>query len=751
MIAFTNNKFMRKWLCSVFLALAFVSCDKTINKENEGFNVLLFNDKINSEDPIANVNVYALTDGVLASNYNNINSGTDGSYPVYLENSQNTVLFFLTNGDNMPLDEIAVGKTTSADMFSKTTPVVDYNLSHPIQFYTAVQDISVVKGSQIEVAVTRSLARLDLKIQPGIDVKIDSCRIANIVDRSYIYPTKDLSHPNAALISASLSGSVFTATSATPQNGFFYLYESENVGSKAIFYIKLNGVKNILEVALPARIERNKKYGITIGSHGATLFSTLVVLPWGTGSDSDAATPSLPPLIDDINSNFPSSVSISKTKDTLFIPSGGASGVLAINTSVYTELTTESNMQIEPVTATSKATYVGNKFRLTFAQRKMTDPLKYSRIYVNDKTGSDQNNRYIVVVEYPYRTSFLNLRKEGVIDYCTMNFDGYIDGAISDITFSTPISSITCETSNTADTDFNWLHIDKSNPDDIKLLGAFKPNDVNAKGQLQESTINVEYPDGLVEVFKFTRKRHTLPVVFIGKRYWTKYNMRGNTKKYEDQIGLSDEPGPEVDIFEYLKTCTSEQYLYYAGANYKGLSQDGMYLRKSAENTLLYPEYLNYDNASLSTLSPTYHCPGGYEIPNINDFGDIMSKSAKFGLPANGGSAGYNSTAIPSIRFKIERHKRDDVVVDSFPVTTGMYHAKITEESTGTSFIWAGTGYQWNYYQAAPSYWIYAMVNSGNNLYYSFNHGSNYSKVESHASGETRIVRCIKSRVSHII
>ena len=737
------------WLFSVFFALAFISCDKTMYKDNEGFNVMLSNDKVDAEDPIVHVDLYVLTADFLTSKYHNLNSSADGSYAIDIENRQNTVLFFFANGNNMPLGEITVGATTSADMLSKATPVVDYNVSHPIQFYTATQDISTVHESLIDVAVTRSLARLDLKIQTGIDVKIDSCRITNIVDRSHIFPADKPLHPNAALISTSLSGSSITATSTAPQNGFFYLYESENVGSKAIFYIKLNGVKNILEVALPTKIERNKKYGITIGSHGATLFSTLVVLPWGIGSDSDATSPLFTPIIDDINSSFPSDVSISKTKDTLFIPSHGASGVLAINTSVDTELTTESNIQIAPVPATSKATYVGNKFRLTFERKKITDPLRYSRIYIKDKNGSTQNDRYIVVAEYPYRTSFANLNEEVVIDYNRVNFDRYVDGAISDIAFSTSPLNITCETNNAGDADFNWLHIDKSNPGNIKLLGVFKPNDINARGQLQESTIKVEYADGLVEEFQFTRKRHTLPVVLIAGRYWTKYNMRGNTKKYEDQIGFDNDIAG--DLFEYLKTSTSEQYLYYAGANYKGISQEGMYLRKSSANTLLYPEYLNYNNASLSSVSPTHHCPDGYEIPNIKDFGRIMHESARFGLPANGASDSYSSSSTPAIRFRIERHKRNNVVVDGMEVTTGMYHAKITEESTGYALVWTGIGHQWDSVGAAPAYWIYAMVNSGNDLYYVFNHGGNYSKVENHNSTKTRIVRCVKSQGGHII
>ena len=89
--------------------------------------------------------------------------------------------------------------------------------------------------------------------------------------------------------------------------------------------------------------------------------------------------------------------------------------------------------------------------------------------------------------------------------------------------------------------------------------------------------------------------------------------------------------------------------------------------------------------------------------------------------------------------------------MDGVEITAGMYHVKITEEQTGASLIWTGIGHQWSNTGVSISYWIYAMLNSGKDSYYSFNHVGNFSKVEGHNSGKTRIVRCIKSLGSHVI
>lgn len=713
------------------------------DKEEELLNFKLVSRSPSSEGTIKRVDVFLLREGRLSEKYTSVAANKSGTYPVLVKDPQNTRLLFLVNND-MVLEPAEGESGTLENLLSKTTPAVDYAATQPMLFYTGEKDLSGISEPMINVPIIRSLARLSLKMQSETTIKIDSCIISNIADRSYIFPSSTVSPAGLNLISASLEGSHFTVSPTTPQSGFLYLYESENANSKAVFFVKINGVRNKLEVSLPARIERNKDYCITINSRGATLFGSLEILPWEKGTELNANPAPFAPLAENVESALPAFIYLNATGDTIFAPAGSASCLLDIRANVQVELRTESNIGIEPVSeATSRSSYLGNKFKLTFVDKNINEPSTYSKIYIKDQSTSQYYDQYLVVARPAHRTHFVNLNSKAAIHGRNVNFDGYIDGLISDITFSSPPLKVI---SQTVDADFNWLRLDRNTETSYRIQGGFKPNDRKALGQDQESSVKVEYPDGLVEEFKFTRKRYSIPVVLIAGKYWSKFNMRGNSKRYEDQIGFDKDVD---DLFEYLKNCPDNMYVYYAGANYKGRSRQGMYLRKrAADNQLFYPDYTKYDAGSITDASPYLHCPEGYELPHRNDFGAVMNRTASLPLPENGNKLSYTSSTSAS--YDIERYQRNNIAIDKV-IVNQMYHARVTEKSTGNSLVWTGTGHQWDNSGVDLSYWIYALINVGSSDYYTFINNRNLSKMESQNSNKTRLVRCIKSPVTYII
>ena len=708
--------------------------------ENSVINVKLKSQDPNLSQQIHKLDVFVVTGDVIVKQYNNL-SAEGGLYPLNLEQKDNTRLIFVANGNDISFDPVE-GSTTHKEMLSKATPVADYKLSQPLMYYTGSNIISTSTEQILTVDMTKSLARVDLKIQAQTDIVIDSCVISNIVDRGHILPSGNLSHPDAKLISKTLSGKQLTATSTTTQEGLIYLYESYNANSTAVFHAKINGVKNIIKVALPVKIHRNKKHLITINSSGATLSSTLVILPWEEDFDIDAHPEQFKPLIDPINSDFPAVVTINKTRDTIFFPSTGTTGTLVIDADVETELSTDSDITIEPIPNTNKASYVGNQFKITVNRKDLNDPISYSRIYIKNKNATQHYGRHIVVTQPPYRMTLTSLNEEGTITGSDVNFNCYTDGKIANITYSEEPLDVVCETN---DLNFNWLLIDKTEPEANEIHGLFKPNDIDAKGQIQESIIKVTYNDGLVEEYKFKRKRESIPTVFIAGQHWAKHNMRGNSKKYEDQISVEEDP---EDVYEYLKTCSDADYIFYSGANYKGRSQEGMYLHKDINNVLNYNGYSQYADAVLSLASPYIHCPSGYQLPTKQEIGTILHETGRFGLTADYTAVEYTSNA--NIRFRLERHKRDNVTIDGILVAD-VVHTKITDTTTKASLTLAGTG---NQYDAANMDFhtiIFGMLNF-NDKYFTFNHKENYATIHAHTSPSTRtkVIRCIKSSVKHL-
>lgn len=727
-----------------FFLLLLSSCKKDIyDKKEELLNFRLVSRSLSSEGRINRVDVFLLREGRLSGKYTSVGANESGTYPVLVKDPQDTRLLFLVNSD-MVLESVDTEGGTLENLLSQTTPAVDYSLSHPMLFYTGEKDLSDISEPMINVPIVRSLARLSLKMESGAVIKIDSCIISNIADRSSIFPSSTVSPAGLNLISVPLRGSHFTVSPTAPQSGFLYLYESENANSKVVFFVKINGVRNKLEVSLPSRIERNKDYCITINSRGATLFASLEILPWEKGTELNANPAPFTPLAENVESAFPALIYLNSTGDTIFAPAGSGSCLLDIRANVQVELRTESNIGIEPVSqADSRSSYLGNKFKLTFVDKNINEASTYSKIYIKDQSASRYYDQYLVVARSAHRTHFVNLSSEAAIHGRNVNFDRYIDGLISDITFtSRPLKVV----SRSVDSDFNWLRLDRNTETSYRIQGGFKPNDRHALGQDQESSVKVEYPDGLVEEFKFTRKRYSIPVVLIAGKYWSKFNMRGNSKRYEDQIGFDKDVN---DLFDYLKSCPDSMYVYYAGANYKGRSRQGMYLRKGAAgNQLSYPDYTKYAGGSIADASPFLHCPAGYELPHGNDFGAVMNRTVSLTLPGNGNTLNYISSTSAS--YAIERHQRDNIVIDGVNVNR-MYHVRVTDKSTGNHLVWTGTGHQWDNSGVDLSYWIYALINPGSSDYYTFINTKGLSKMEPQNSNKTRLVRCIKSPVTYII
>lgn len=730
----------------VFFAYFLISCNIMENNvcEEEARSFKLLSRSLEAEGSIKWVDVFLMTGGVLSEKHTHAESNENGAYTLLVKDPQNTRLLFLVNGD-MPMETAEVGKSPERTFLAQTTPTADYAQTQPLLFYTGEKEMKGVSDPTINVPVVRSIAKLSLVISEGVNVEIDSCRISNIADRSCIFPSSTESPAGLKLVSASLAGSHFTASPSKPQDGFFHLYESRNAGTKAEFFVKMGGIRNKLMVELPSQIERNMDYTITIDSRGATLFTSLQILPWQEGPELNARPAAFEPLVESVESELPASIYLNATGDTLFAPPQNVSCTLAIKADVQVELRTGSNIAIEPVGAPNvqASSYLGNTFKLTFTGKNLNEEASYSKIYIKDQSASQYYGQYLVVARPAgARARFPNLSARATIIGRNINFSGYIDGVISDMTFDVPPVRVASETD---DPDFNWLRLDPKAEGNYRIEGGFKPNDSRATGQEQRSTVKVEYADGLVEEFQFTRKRRSIPVVFIGGKYWSKFNMRGNSKAYEDQIGFGQD---QEDLFTYLKTCSSERYLYYAGANYKGRSQQGMYLKKNEQGALTYPEYGNYGNGSITDASASLHCPEGYNIPHRDDFGAVMHQSAPLTLKANGLSLSYTSSA--GIRYTVERYDRNDIAIDGVNIPH-MYHVKVTESQTGHSLVWAGTGHQWDNNGADPTYWIYALINPGSSNYYAFIHSSNVARMEPHNQGKTRLVRCIKTPVTYVI
>ncbi|MGL5895325.1 MAG: hypothetical protein ACRCZM_12055 [Bacteroidales bacterium] len=713
---------------------------------------------VSSED-LDNVSALLYTQDLLSKRLDNMKPDAEGLFMVATDKTNADKLVFLAGDYTLPTSEF-IGDYSQ--LCGLVTPAVDFNSSFPSLFYTGQRKLSSLTDNLLEMSLTRSVAKLELKKITHLPVELDSCIISNLADRAYIIPGNEVVCDGVKYLSRSMGVDELPVLGSEPQT-IAYLYESTGEASKVHLYVSINGVKSVLTATLPKVIERNKRYEIGVNSNGVVVFTHLEVLPWEVGNDSEANSENAVVKIDIDNCEFPNGVSLSPGEDTIYIaPAFSGDFILALQSPEDTEIKVEnSNIEIVPVEL-SRANYVGNRFKFSLRSNEINKPQTITTLLVKSKSDDKLYDRHLVLVREPFRTRFeeLSVSSNGG----NVNFDDYVDGELAKLNSSWSISSV--ET-RSLDDQFNWLRVMDSQ-DSYILEGAFKPNDVEARGQSQSSVVRVTYGDGVDEEFVVTRPRKSIPVITQGGLYWSKYNMRGNSKSYEDQIGFDNDMDREL-LFDFLKECSDEEFAFYVGAEYRGISTQGLYLKRDASSetpSLLYEGYSSIPDGQVSNGPADRHCPPGYKLPSNVEWGHIFYTGGGMTIPASGSTNPYNTTTISPAspnqgssssseknRFQMHRHTRNSLVVDGVEIDK-VDIFKITDIRfySGESMVFLGFGSQSSPTEITLNQSVYPIATSGpTHFVINFNNDRTSYGNLSGSGVHTRTIRCVKSPTNFIV
>ena len=122
---------------------------------------------------------------------NNVQSNND-YYPISFDKSKVKSVFILANNESIELSESKLNGMDISEVALLQTSPIDYINSFPSMFYTGVVETELVTTTNLNVGLTRSLSRIDVKIADDADVVIDSCIVANLIDRTVLMPGKPL-------------------------------------------------------------------------------------------------------------------------------------------------------------------------------------------------------------------------------------------------------------------------------------------------------------------------------------------------------------------------------------------------------------------------------------------------------------------------------------------------------------------------------------------------------------------------------
>lgn len=245
------------------------------------------------------------------------------------------------------------------------------------------------------------------------------------------------------------------------------------------------------------------------------------------------------------------------------------------------------------------------------------------------------------------------------------------------------------------------------------------------------------------------RRNYGLPVTYLNGTWWCRYNAIGNSRNFDDQILSSDDPARLAGqtVQEYLKTCSSDEYVRLWNAAYEG--NDGIALQAVyRDDKVTLDGWRSSEANHINKESATSLSPDGYEMPTLNDYNNIL---ARFTIPTSwGGFYPLNYADSRQYRSEIILEKRSGVQLDghdlgelwSFSVRSVAGHGDEPLTFYGVGCQWSNAGINNN--------WIFMACCNPNITGWLVRGGNASLEHNGAGANNTRNVRFIKSAVEYI-
>ena len=245
-----------------------------------------------------------------------------------------------------------------------------------------------------------------------------------------------------------------------------------------------------------------------------------------------------------------------------------------------------------------------------------------------------------------------------------------------------------------------WIRISPldGNASVCRVVAGWKPNDPTANGRRQSATLVVSNTDGSDrEEYTVTRRNYGLPVTWFHGVWWCKYNARGNSRNFEDQILSSADPAAEAGqtVLDYLRDCSPEAFYDLWGWAYQGDSGIGMRVVDN-NGTLVMDGFTTSVSAHINKLAPDALSPDGYELPSMEEFNRMFDATDYVWIMWSGSHALRNPWEGHST-VKREQRRRNDIRVGSVQTTDLLYTAMWSPDFPEYEAVtWYGPGAQWD-------------------------------------------------------
>lgn len=573
-----------------------------------------------SETDINDLSAYFFQNGILKQSFPALESNVGDVHTLAIHGEQGN-LYFLANIDGV-LDKSEIVERMAEEDFLNLT----------FQFSSASSLSHVMSGqlhwdknqTSLDMRLKRGIARLDLKVE-ATDTYVESVRLEQVATSGFLFPQESVQ---------TVDGTTYETWEkafeqpVVSQQGVFYLPEQASTSLAVEIRATMNGVPKTLKSLLPSSIKRNAVYALRIVGEDLVGLS-MDIEEWDSG-DSVITRPDVSGVVrvDEGLSTLPSGVVISReqTYDRIDVPYVATEMLLALEVDTEIELIPEStNLRVH--VSPAEVENPDNRHQYFKVQTDLQIP---------GQPGEDvifhikyKNMEYVYEDKLVFRMATNGHVFDGLWDFdedLVTDFGTYIDNEIGTI----DVVAGKTLTVRFSDPDAPWLRAEQvaGGNNTYRIVAGWRPNDPEADGRVQDAQLVIANADGTEEeVYTVKRRNYGLPVVRMNGIYWCKYNAKGNSRSFEDQILVPDDPAAARNqtLTEYLNTCSDEEYLAVWGDNYLGKNGQGL---KAAyvDGKVVAQGYYSGETVHISQLPATELAPPGYELPRIEYYDRIFTE-----------------------------------------------------------------------------------------------------------------------------
>ncbi|MGI6220036.1 MAG: hypothetical protein ACOYJE_09330 [Bacteroidaceae bacterium] len=606
---------------------------------------------------------------------------------------------------------------------------------------TGRAELDEATSDVLAVEMQRAVARIDL-YTPEENVEVRRVSIRGLYDRGRVFPQPVGTAAEGGADSLHFSRDYGAAPLTVSREVLLYVAEQRSAAGAVVeIEALLNGALHRLSVRLPQELRRNQIYTVQVRGNGASLAASVLYGGWESGDESGSA-PRPAAWVDVAASMLGKGVRVSAHCDTVFFPYTGGSWQLALHT--RPGATVEVEGRVEGVAVDAAA---GTEARLQVDGRLRMPGTSDETLWLNVRETGLYTGRVTLIFDgSPIRLGgMLELDENGICD-----LGRYVDGELGTVEIPQG-KTLTVETAPGE----VWMRADVAGvrTDGMRtyrILGGWRPNDPTADGRIQEGRLVIadEADGGNREEYVVRRRNWGLPVVKMGNTWWAKYNLRGDVRRFEDQITAATDPAAERDILDLLEHAPADSLLMMMGDQYQGGIFQGMPLRH--DGTAFYHEGMRPSGQNFGLLEPTLMAPDGYQIPAYDDYAWL---SANDNQNLGGiGSRTYSNRHGDQLRVTIvERevhflgHRYGVVAFYAF-------------DSGDSRWVLFGLGHQWNNTAGNIARMQLLLATHGNpdqtwvmeGYEAADRPGQNWIKFMPQNHIKTRTIRCVKTPVEYI-